>query len=111
MKTRPLSALVRSLVFASLSMSLIAGCATTATTSSQPMANDAIAQAKAAIARGNAVNWLWRDTEQLVRDAEAAAAEGDTRTANALATEARLQAELALAQYNDERTMKRDLIK
>ena len=110
MKIRPLSALVRSLVLASLSMTLIAGCATTATTSSQP-ANDAIAQAKAAIARANAVEWLWRDTEKMLKDAEAAAAAGDSATANALATEARLQAELALAQYNNERTMKRDLIK
>lgn len=107
MKTRPFSTLVRSLVLASLTMSLVAGCASTST---QPMATDAITEAKAAIARANAVDWVWRDTEKMLKEAEAAAAKGDTQKANALANEARMQAELAMMQYNHERTVKRDLI-
>jgi nucleoid-associated protein YgaU len=45
------------------------------------------------------VDWIWRDTEEFLAQAEAAAAEGDDDTAIKLANKARYQAELAVNQY------------
>jgi hypothetical protein len=97
----------KALVLALFSTSLVVGC-----TANQPVkSSTAIDDAKAAIAKNKSVQWIWRDTEKLLKRAEAASAEGDQQKASQLANEARLQAELALQQYYDERSRNRDLVK
>ena len=86
-----------------LALGMAAGCATApkepAAPSASAEATQAIDGAKAAIAQAKSVDWLWRDTEQFLAEAEAAAAEGDNATAIKLADKARSEAELALNQY------------
>jgi hypothetical protein len=65
----------------------------------------AIAQAKAAANKTEAVGFLWRDTEQLIKDATEAAARGDTATALKLATQALHQAENGYKQYERSQQM------
>lgn len=95
----------KSLLIALCSIGLLAGCAAT-----KPKSDSAIAEAKAAIAKNQSVQWIWRDTEKMLKQAEEAAAKGEQEKATALANEARLQAELALEQYYHERSTNRDLI-
>jgi len=86
-----------------LALGVAVGCATTPQEPAAPSvsaeATQAIDGAKAAIAQAKSVDWLWRDTETFLSEAEAAAAEGDNATAIKLANKARDEAELALNQY------------
>ncbi|HEY9147540.1 MAG TPA: LysM peptidoglycan-binding domain-containing protein [Gammaproteobacteria bacterium] len=91
-------------------LAIAVGCASTPQ-EEQP-ADDAVAMAKAAIADAKAANAEakaagaeWRDTDDLIAQAEQALADGDTGTAIQLAEKARRQAENALAQkrLEDER--------
>src|SRR5512139_3818866 len=66
-------------------------------------ASKAIHDAKAAAAAAEAAGSPWRDTENLIGQAEKALSEGDTAKAIQLANEARRQAENALAQANAEK--------
>lgn len=66
-------------------------------------ASKAIHDAKAAVAAAEAAGSPWRDTENLIGQAEKALSEGDTAKAIQLANEARRQAENALAQANAEK--------
>jgi hypothetical protein len=68
----------------------------------------AIAQAKAAVQKTDAVGFLWRDTEELIKGAEAAAAKDDAETALNLAIQALHQAENGYKQY--ERSQKVPLL-
>lgn len=65
-------------------------------------AQSAINEAKLAIQKAQAEGALWRDTEELVKQAEAALKECDTTKAASLANQARGQAEHALAQHQAE---------
>ncbi len=93
------------LVPAILVLGLVAGCASTPTET--PVAEDnaevtqAIDAAKAAIAKAKSVDWIWRDTEKILKTAqsEADAPEGSKTLAIKLANKARSQAELAVNQY------------
>jgi nucleoid-associated protein YgaU len=99
---------------ATLVLGLAAGCAQQATVSEAPppedecqisdAARNAIDAAKAAAAEAQAVAYAWRDTEKLIKQAEAAAKEPecDNDKAIALANQARRQAENALRQYQAE---------
>jgi hypothetical protein len=84
-------------------LGVTAGCASTAQEPApagpSPEANQAIGAAKGAVAKATSLNWIWRDTEKLLSQAEAAAAEGDNAAAIKLANEAREEAELAVNQY------------
>jgi len=86
-----------------LALGMAAGCATApkepAASGPSAEATQAIDGAKAAIAEAKSVDWLWRDTEEFLAEAESAAAEGDNATAITLANKARSEAELALNQY------------
>ena len=86
-----------------LALGVAVGCATTpqepAAPSASAEATRAIDGAKAAIAQAKSLGWVWRDTEQFLSEAEAAAAEGDDVTAIKLATKARNEADLAVNQY------------
>ena len=66
-------------------------------------ASKAIFDAKAAAAAAEAAGSPWRDTENLIGQAEQALSEGDTAKAIQLANEARRQAENALAQAEAEK--------
>ena len=66
----------------------------------------AINNAKIAIAKTNKVGGLWRDTEEMLSSAEQAASKGDLTTAMKLATQARVQAELGYEQYLSQRNAK-----
>ncbi len=94
----------KQLVPAILVLGLVAGCASTP---KEPVADDnaavnqAIDGAKAAIAKAKAVDWIWRDTEKILKTAqsEADAPEGSKTLAIKLANKARNQADLAVNQY------------
>lgn len=66
-------------------------------------ASKAIFDAKAAVAAAEAAGSSWRDTENLIGQAEKALSEGDTAKAIQLANEARRQAENALRQAEAEK--------
>ncbi len=94
----------KQLVPAVLALGLIAGCASTppATTPDQDAeVTQAIDSAKAAIAKAKSLDWIWRDTEMFLKQAEeeAASPDGDKAQAIKLANKARDQAELAVNQY------------
>jgi len=59
----------------------------------------ALADADAAIQAAKALDWIWRDTESIYQEAQAAAAAGEDDKAIALANKAREQAEAAVNQY------------
>ena len=86
-----------------LVLSVLAGCAGTpkepAVDQGSAQADQAIAAAEAAIAKAKANDWIWRDTEKFLKQAEDAAAKGDSDAAISLANKARNQAELAENQY------------
>ena len=87
-----------------LSLSLITGCATTTDdeADSSSLAEQAIADAKAANAEAKAANYEWRDTGKLITEAEAKLAAGDEAGAIALANKAETQANAAVAQAAEE---------
>jgi len=88
-----------------LVLGLAAGCTSTPPapvhTDNMAEANQAIAGAKAAVAKAKSLDWIWRDTEKFLKEAEkeAAAGEGHQDAAIKLANKARNQAELAVNQY------------
>lgn len=65
-------------------------------------AQRAIAEARAALDRVDAVGYQWRDSEAILDMAEEAAAHGDEERAKVLAEIARFQGEAALAQFRRE---------
>jgi nucleoid-associated protein YgaU len=86
-----------------LSIGLITGCASTDESADDVLlAEQAIADAKAANAEAKAVNAEWRDTGKLIEQAEEKLAAGDTASAIALANEAEAQARAAIAQAEAE---------
>ncbi len=68
-----------------------------------PEAMQAIKNASDAIGMANENNWIWRDTEDLLKEAQAAADSGDNANAIKLADKAKYQAEAAIIQYNYEK--------
>lgn len=111
--------LARSVVCVSLSvlmLGLVGGCASKPTEKAAPQqtqdasapktvsvgAGKAIEEARAAVKKTASVNGLWRDTEDLIKQAEAALAQGNEETAVKLANKAKRQAELGYKQAMDE---------
>lgn len=104
-----------------LSMGMAAGCAQqqqkpeaepAAAKQADPKAADAekaIADAKDAIAKAKENNWIWRDTEKFLKDAEKAHKEGKYDEAIKLAKKAKQEAELAVEQYQQEQNIDRGL--
>lgn len=92
----------RLLSVALLSLGLITGCASTDEAGDSMTAEQAIADAKAANAEAKAANYEWRDTGKAIKEAEAKLADGDEEGALALATKAKNQATIAIAQADDE---------
>jgi pectate lyase len=93
-----------------LSAVLMIGCAQTQEKAASGGASKASPEAAAAIkeasdaikvAKGN--NWIWRDTEQFLKQAKEAADKGDSDTAVKLANKAKFEAEAAVTQYNLEK--------
>ncbi len=74
-----------------------------------PEATAAIADAGDAIKAAKANNWIWRDTEKFLKQAQEAADKGENDTAVKLANKARFQAEAAVIQYNHEKNNPRGL--
>jgi nucleoid-associated protein YgaU len=94
----------KQLVPAVLALGLVAGCASTPpepTSDQSAEVTQAIDSAKAAIAKAKSLNWIWRDTETILKSAEdeAASPEGSKTLAISLANKASSQAELAVNQY------------
>jgi len=94
----------KQLVPLALVLGLVVGCASTppeSTGDKNTEVTQAIDAAKAAIAKAKALDWIWRDTEKYLKQAEneAAAAGGQKSLAIKLANKARNQAELAVNQY------------
>ena len=87
--------------------SVVIGCTSTSEDAgSEQAAKDAIAAAKDAYARADAMGAAWRDTNKMIKDAEKLLSEGKYDEATALANKAREQAEDAIAQrqFEDQRT-------
>ena len=80
-----------------LSLGLLAGCATTGDDAASA-AEQAIADAKAANAEVAAMGYEWRDTGDIIKQAEAALADGDNEKALELANKALAQAQDAKRQ-------------
>ncbi len=59
----------------------------------------ALEAARASIKTATDLDWIWRDTEEKLKDAETAAAAGDDATAAKLAKTAKAQADIAVNQY------------
>ncbi len=59
----------------------------------------ALEAARAAVKVANDLDWIWRDTEDMLKEAETAAAAGDDAKAAKLAKEAKAQADAAVNQY------------
>ena len=86
-----------------LSIGLITGCASTDESADDVLlAEQAIADAKAANAEAKAINAEWRDTGKLIEQAEEKLAAGDTAAAIALANKAEAQARAAIAKAEAE---------
>ena len=97
-----------------LSTGLVAGCASDTTEEPAPAtdtqtqagpsaeAKNAIYSAKIKLARAEKLGYAWRDTADMIKDAEKAAAAGENDKAIALANQAAEQAEDAIAQHNAE---------
>jgi hypothetical protein len=94
-----------------LSLVLVSGCAEQSTKDSKasPEATTAIANASDAIKAAKANDWIWRDTEKFLKQAQEAVASGDSAKAVKLADKAKFQAEAAVVQYNFESTHQRGL--
>jgi nucleoid-associated protein YgaU len=93
----------RLLGVALLSLGLLAGCASTSETDNAAFAAEqAIADAKAATAEAKALNYEWRDTGDIIKQAEEKYAAGDYQAATDLANKAKKQSEDAIAQANAE---------
>lgn len=85
-----------------LAVGLAAGCSSTPpapTKDNSAEVTQAIDAAKSSIAKAKSVDWIWRDTESYLADAEKEAAAGNADTAIKLATKARNQADEAVNQY------------
>lgn len=67
-------------------------------------ATQALSDASAAIKQAKSLDWIWRDTEKMYKEAEEAAKAGDDAKAIKLAGEAKSQAEAALNQYYIEKS-------
>ena len=113
MKTRSHVKLLLSVV---LSLWLVNGSAdqvlkteTDSMSKANPVAIAAIASAASAIKAAKANNWIWRDTEKFLKQAQAAADKGDTKAAVKLANKAKFQAETAVTQYKFETANPRGL--
>ena len=91
-----------------LILGIAVGCASVETSKPQTSA-DAIAEAKAAIAKAKALKWIWRDTEKILKQAEGAAKKGEEAKAIKLANQARDQAILAVKQYHHEKRVNRGI--
>ena len=77
------------LVAVFLVLGVLAGCASTpkesAVDQGSAEVDQAIAAAQAAIAKAKANEWIWRDTEKFLKQAQDAAAKGDNEAALKLA--------------------------
>ena len=104
---------VKLLTTALLSLWLVNGCADQSVknpaSKASPEAMAAITNASDAIKLAKSNNWMWRDTEQYLEEAKAAADKGDNDTAIILAEKARFEAEAAVIQYNHEKDTNRGL--
>ena len=93
----------KQLVSLAIVLGLVVGCASTPSedTDRNAEVTQAIDAAKAAIAKAKAVDWIWRDTEKYLKQAEneANAADGQKSLAIKLANKARDQADMAVNQY------------
>ncbi len=98
---------MKSLSIATLVLSFLVGCsyvqekkvAEPTAPALSPAVTQALDGARAAIKEAKALDWIWRDTEDFLKDAEAAAAAGDDAKAIKLANSAKSEANDAINQY------------
>lgn len=89
---------------------LLSGCAVSGETEKSASGNGefdaALAAAKAATKKANAVGYEWRDTGKIMKEAEEAAKAGDMKKAMKLANKAKTQSELAQKQAEEQKNAK-----
>ncbi len=81
---------------------LTVGCAATSTKTAEDY-SQALADAKTAISKAKSVNYEWRDTGKILKQAEVAAKASDYDKAVKLAGKAKRQGELAYLQYQQQK--------
>lgn len=106
--------IVRLLATVTLAWAVNTGCADqqmhgSAAPKANSEAKQAIKNASDAISLANQNNWIWLNTEKLLKEAQAAAESGDNSKAVELANQAKFQAEAAIIQYNHEKDHPRGL--
>lgn len=89
----------KSLIIAALTVA-IGACAT------GPDPAPVIAEAEKEMKAAKSMNYLWRDTGKILKQAKAAAKDGDNEKANKLAKKALSQAKLAQQQAKDNKNAK-----
>ena len=81
---------------------LATGCSMGTKSASPEDYSMALSDAKTAIAQAKKVNYEWRDSGKILKQAEKAAAEGDYDKATSLANKAKRQGELAVMQHQQQ---------
>lgn len=102
-----------------LTLGMAVGCATQQQQPQKPMATEmnakakaaeqAIADAKASLAKAKALDYEWRDSDKILKQAEKAYKDGKYDEAIKLANKAKEQGDLAVQQYYKEKSMDRTL--
>ena len=87
-----------------LVLSMVVGCASqpkqvAEPSGPSPAVTQALDSARASIKNAKALEWIWRDTEEFLKEAEEAAAAGDEAKAIKMAKKAKSQADEAVNQY------------
>ncbi|MEJ2344329.1 MAG: LysM peptidoglycan-binding domain-containing protein [Gammaproteobacteria bacterium] len=102
-----------------LTLGMAVGCATQQQQPQKPQATEmnakakaaeqAIADAKASLAKAKALDYEWRDSDKILKQAEQAYKDGKYDEAIKLANKAKEQGDLAVQQYYKEKSMNRGL--
>jgi starvation-inducible outer membrane lipoprotein len=87
-------------------VTLLLGACATAPTVSKADAMAAIDMAKQEAAKAKKVNYVWRDTGKIIKQAEEAMKKEDYATAVKLANKAKTQGMLAQQQYEEQKNAK-----
>lgn len=102
-----LSTTFKLVVLALVSIIITTGCSLRGGIGGSPSTKSAIRAAEASVEKARANNWVWRDTEKLLKKAKEASKKGENEIALKLANQAKDQAELAIKQYEYEKSQDR----
>ena len=82
--------------------SLLVACAGNSVSADEKSFNASYEAADAARKKAASMNYEWRDTGKILKKAKEAAGKGDYKTAEKLATKAKMQGDMAVVQANEQ---------